>query len=185
MSKEDEQARFIRLASLIQVTPAQLARHAVRPLAPPADRLPDGWVVPSACRDVLSITDGLDLFSADPSHVFRLWGAHDYDVCARYGGPIFAQAGQDGLFPIYGDIPHLTSVSIADGCVVATDWEVYGQAEHGWRAVIAADLSEYLRTVILVREAYGDEEDCPSDWWGPTPSRENATVGNDQRLDSR
>jgi hypothetical protein len=167
MSKEDEQARFIRLASLIQVTPAQLARHAVRPLAPPADRLPDGWVVPSACRDVLSITDGLDLFSADPSHVFRLWGAHDYDVCARYGGPIFAQAGQDGLFPIYGDIPHLTSVSIADGCVVATDWEVYGQAQHGWRAVIAADLSEYLRTVILVREAYGDEEDCPSDWWGP------------------
>jgi hypothetical protein len=55
---------------------------------------------------------------------------------------IFAQAGQDGLFPIYGDIPHLTCVSIPDGRVVATDWEVYRQAQHGWRAVIAADLYE-------------------------------------------
>jgi hypothetical protein len=84
---------------------------------------------------------------------------------------IFAQAGQDGLFPIHGDIPHLTSVSIPDGCVVATDWEVYGQAQHGWRAVIAADLYEYLRTVILVREAYGDQEAFPSDWWAPYASR--------------
>src|SRR5262245_20524508 len=143
MSNEDEQERFIRLASLIGVSPAQLARHAVRPLAPPADRLPDGWVVPSSCRDIRSITDGLDLFSADPSHVFRLWGARDYDVCARRGGPIFAQAGQDGLFPIYGDIPHLTSVSIAAGCVVATDWELYGQDADVRRAHLAADLCAY------------------------------------------
>jgi hypothetical protein len=171
MSDEDEQARLTRLAALIAVTAAQLARHAVRPLPPPADRLPEGWIVPSACRDVFSITDGLDLFSADPSHVFRLWGTHDYDVCVQYGGPIFAQAGQDGLFPIYGDIPHLTCVSIPDGRVVATDWEVYGQAQHGWRAVITADLYEYLRTVILVREAYGDEGDFPSDWWAPYASQ--------------
>jgi hypothetical protein len=171
MSDEDEPARLTRLASLIGVPAAQLARHVVRPLHPPADRLPEGWLVFSACREVFSLTDGLDLFSADPSHVFRLWGTNDYDVCARYGGPIFAQAGQDGLFPIYGDIPHLTSVSIADGSVVATDWEVYGQAQHGWRAVIAADLYELLRTVILVREAYGDEEDFPSDWWAPYASQ--------------
>jgi hypothetical protein len=51
--------------------------------------------------------------------------------------------------------------------VVATDWEVYGQAQHGWRSVIAADLYEYLCTLILIREAYGDEGDFPSDWWAP------------------
>src|SRR5215471_15110373 len=105
MSDEDEQARLTRLASLIGVTAAQLARHAVRPLRPPADRLPEGWMVPPACREVFSTTDGLDLFGADPPHVFRLWGTRDYDVCVRYGGPIFAQAGQERLFPIYGDIP--------------------------------------------------------------------------------
>src|SRR5215470_4174068 len=94
-------------------------------------------------------------------------GGHDYDVCVQYGGPIFGQAGQYGLFPIYGDIPHLTSISIPDGSVVATDWEVYGQAQHSWRAVIAPDLHEYLRTLIAVRDAYGYEEDYPSDWWAP------------------
>src|SRR5262249_22517968 len=119
MSDEDEEARLTRLAALIGLPLAQLARHVVRPLPPPADRLPDGWVVPSACRETFAITNGLNLFSADPTHVFRLWGSNDYDDCARYGGPILAQAGQDGLFPIYGDIPHLTSVSIADGGVVA------------------------------------------------------------------
>jgi len=161
----DEQARLTRLASLIGVTLEQLGRHVVRPLDPPADRPPDGWSVPAACREVFSITDGLDLFGTEPPHGFRLWGTHDYDLCVRYGGPIFRQAGQDGLFPIYGTIPHLTSISIPDGCVVATDWEVYGNEQHGWRAVIAPDLAEYLRTLIVVREAYGYEEDYPCDWW--------------------
>jgi len=170
MSDEDEEARFTHLASLIGVPPAQLARHIVRPLDPPAGRLPNGWVVPSACREVFSITDGLNLFSADPLHAFRLWGSHDYDVCVQHGGPIVGQAGQDGLFPIHGDIPHLTSISIPDGSVVATDWEVYGQAQHSWRAVIAPDLYEYLRTLILVREAYGYDGDFPSDWWSPYAS---------------
>jgi len=170
MSDEDEQARFTRLASLIGVTPAQLARHVVRPLDPPADRPPDGWVVPSACRDLFSITDGLNLFSAEPPHAFRLWGTHDYNACVQYGGPIFEQARQDGLFPIYGDIPHLSSILILDGSVVATDWEVYGVARHGWRLAIAPDLYEYLRTLMLVREAYGYEEDYPSDWWAPYAS---------------
>src|SRR5215470_2955465 len=164
MSDEDEPARFTRLASLIGVDPARLARHVERPLDPPPDRLPDGWVVPSACREVFSITDGLNLFGAQPDG-FRLWGTHDYDECVRYGGPIFEQATQDGLFPIYGDIPHLTSISIPDGSVMATDWEVYGQAQHSWRLVIAADLYVYLRTLIIVSEAYGYEEDHPADWW--------------------
>lgn len=46
---------------------------------------------------------------------------------------------------------------------LATDWEVYGQAQHSWRAVIAPDLYEYLRTLILVREAYGYDANYPSD----------------------
>lgn len=165
----DEQARFTRLASLIGVTPAQLARHVVRPLDPPADRLPNGWIVPSASRDVFSITDGLNLFGTEPNG-FRLWGTHDYDACVQFGGPIFEQAGRDGLFPIYGDMPHLTSISIADGSVVATDWEIYGAARHGWGVAIAPDLYEYLRALIVVREAYGYEEDHPSDWWAPYAS---------------
>src|SRR5262245_30110524 len=73
MSDEDEQARLTRLASLVRLPPAQLARHVVRPLDPPAGRLPDRWVIPSACREVFAITDGLNLFSADPLHAFRLW----------------------------------------------------------------------------------------------------------------
>jgi hypothetical protein len=159
----DEEERIARLASLIGVTPARLARHVVPPLDPPADRPPSGWVVPPPCREVFSITDGLNLFGADG---FRLWGTRDYDACVQYGGRIFEQAGQDGLFPIFGDIPHLVSISIPDGSVISTDWEVYGKAQHGWRAAIAPDLFEYLRTLIVVREAYGDE-DYPSDWWWP------------------
>jgi hypothetical protein len=124
-------------------------------------------VVPSACRQVLSITDGFNLFGTEPRDGIRLWGTQDYDRCVQHGGPIFEQALEDDLFPIYGSIPHLTSVSIRDGSVVATDWECYGDVQDGWGAVIASDLYEYLRTLIAVREAYGYEEGHPSDWWSP------------------
>jgi hypothetical protein len=127
-------------------------------------------VVPSPCREVLSITDGFNLFGTEPWDGFRLWGTQDYDRCVQLGGPIFEQAVEDGLFPIYGSIPHLTSVSIRDGSVVATDWECYGDVQDGWGAVIAPDLYEYLRTLIAVREAHGYEEGHPSDWWSPYAS---------------
>ena len=88
----------------------------------------------------VSITDGLSLLGTEPWDGFRLWGTQEYDLCVLYGGPIFQPAGDDGLFPNYGSIPHLISVSI---------------------------LYEYLRTLIAVREAYGYEEGHPSDWWYP------------------
>jgi len=166
----DEQTRLTRLASLIGVTPDRLARHVMRPLHPPADRLADGWLVPSACRKVHSITNGFNLFGTQPWDGFRFWGTQDYDCCVKHGGPIFEQAVEGGLFPIYGSIPHLTSVSLQDGSVVSTDWECYGDDQDGWGTVIASDLYEYLRTLIVVREAYGYEEGHPSDWWSPYAS---------------
>jgi len=78
---------------------------------------------------------------------------------SRYGGPIPGQAVREGLLPIFGEIPHLTSISISDGTIVA-----YGlgkstaKPEQGWCEVIAYWTSRTtFRTVIDVREAYGDQ----------------------------
>jgi hypothetical protein len=165
-----EEARFVRLASLIGVVPDQLARHTIRPLPQPADSTLGPWVVPPACQEVFAITDGFSLFGTEDYNGFRLWGTKDYFLCFESGGGICEQAVHDGLFPIYGLVPHLTSVSVSDGFVVATDWECFGDVKSGWRRVIAPDLFDYLRALIAVREAYGNEEGYPSDWWGPYAS---------------
>ena len=129
-----------------------------------------GWIAPEACRELLSITDGFNLFGSESWDGFRLWGSEEYRACVEYGGPIFQKATERDLFPVYGSIPHLTSVSVTEGSVVATDWEVFESAQHGWGEVIASDLFEYIRTLIVVREAYGYDEGWPSDWWGPYAS---------------
>lgn len=166
----EPRAAVCQLASLIGLSPNRLARHLVFPLSPPVDLTLEGWTVPAACREVLSITDGFNLFGTETWNAFRLWGSQDYDFCVQDGGPIFQQAVNEGLFPIFGLIPHLTSVSLSDGSVRSTDWECYADAQQGWCNVIAPDLFEYLRTVIVVREAYGVEDEFSCNWWDPYAS---------------
>jgi hypothetical protein len=62
------------------------------------------------------------------------------------------------------------SISVAEGSVVATDWESYENVQHDWGKLIATDLFEYIRTLIEVREVYGYDEGWPSDWWSPYAS---------------
>jgi hypothetical protein len=163
--------RVIRLASLLEIAYDRLCRQIVGPLPLPLSQSLRGWIVPEISESLLAITDGFALFGSRPSECFRLWGSAHYAECRRYGGPISGQSAEEMLFPVFGDIPHLTSISIPDGTVVATDWEVHGRPEQGWHKVIAKDLKEYIRTVIEVREAYGDGEESPSDWWHPYASR--------------
>jgi hypothetical protein len=168
-SLTDEES-VARLAMVLDLGRDRLDRHLIRPLGPSASQPHLGWVLPKIVEDILAITDGFILFGPDPWNGFRLWGSADYLECTRHGGPIAEQAMHDGLLPIFGEIPHLTSISVPDGTVVATDWEVYDRPEHGWRKDIAADLKDYIRTVIGVREAYGDEDEFHSDWWRPYAS---------------
>ena len=169
---ESEEVRLLRLATLLGVSAEKLSRYVVRPLADPLPEACAGWNVPELCRELHSITDGFILFGPDRWNGFRLWGAADYRECSDWDGPIFRQATEWNLFPVYGSIPHLASVSLVDGKVLATDWEIVGQVQHGWGKVIAGDLSKYVRTVIEVREAYGDEG-MPADWWRPYASHGN------------
>jgi hypothetical protein len=129
-----------RLAMVLDLGCDSLARHLIHPLRPPASQRPFGWVLPKIVESILALTDGFVLFGPHPWDGFRFWGGDDYHECSRHGGPIEEQAVRDGLHPIRGNIPHLTSISVPDGTVVATDREVYGRPEHGWRKVIAADL---------------------------------------------
>ena len=161
---------MLRLANLLNMSAERLGRYVIRPLPPPTPQPLLGWAHSEVCRELHSLTDGFALFGLEPWVGFRLWGSEEYLECIESGGPIFQQSQEGKLLPIYGSIPHLASVSVDDGVVVATDWENYGQVEHGWRRVIAIDLPEYIRTVIDVREAYGEDEGLPADWWGPYAS---------------
>jgi hypothetical protein len=162
-----DELKIQMLAELLALDPASLSRHIVRPLAAPFAGELEGWVVPSIYRQMLHITDGLSLFGTG-THAFRLWGSFDYRTCSE----LFRQGTvEERLFPIFGEIPHLTSLSDIDGSVLCTDWECFGdRSDDGWRREIAANLQEYVRTVIQVREAYGYEEEWPSDWWRPYAS---------------
>jgi hypothetical protein len=118
---------------------------------------------------MLSLCDGFSLFHLDPP--FRIFGSVDYQ---ELDGSIGSDGRQVGLLPVFGDYPHLTSIVVSTGAVVASDWEVCGELEHGWLRPIAGSFGEYIRTVIDVREAYGDPEDAwPSDWWAPYASHGN------------
>lgn len=159
---DDDTRRVARLASVLGLSADLLGRHIVRPLAPPVASLPGGWQVPAACAQILAITDGFWLFGTQSWDGFRFWGSQEY----RAPTDLIQQMVEERLFPIFGQIPHLASVSTVDGTVVASDWEVYRRPEHGWRKRIAPTVEEYLRTLIKVREAYG-EGDQASDWWHP------------------
>ncbi len=129
-------------------------------------RLPGGWNVPELCRQIFAVTDGFWLFGTKSWDGFRFWGSAEFDEFGT-GDPILVQAVQKGLFPICGEVPHLTSVRISDGSVVSTDWEAYQQPDQGWGKVIAPSLPDFLRALIQVREAYGNDDDQPADWWHP------------------
>jgi hypothetical protein len=165
-----EETRFLRLAAFLGLTAERLGRHVIRPLPPPTPHALTGWIAHEACRELLSIADGFNLFGTEPWNGFRLWGSVEYRECVEHGRPIAQQATERGLLPVYGSIPHLTSVSVLDGSVVSSDWENFEKIQHGWGKVIAGDLAEYIRTLIQVREAYGDDEGWPSDWWDPYAS---------------
>lgn len=164
---ESDELRLRRLASLFRIDGERLSRHLVRPLPPPLDFALDGWNVPAVCQEVLSIADGFRLFGTEPWDSFQFWGSKDFQSIYSEGDQIHDQASCLGLFPICGEIPHLTSVSVEDGAVVATDWEVFGNRQNGWLQPIAKDLAEYIQTLVHVREAYPVDGDMPSDWWWP------------------
>jgi len=129
------------------------------------DSSPDfPWQVPEICQRIASITDGFWLFGKEIWDGFKFWGSHDYQQLPVW---LIEQALAERLFPIAGQVPDLVSISAANGAVLASDWEVHHQPEHGWGKIIAPTLHEYIRTLIHVREAYGYDDDCPSDWWRP------------------
>lgn len=161
----DEQ-RLVQLASILALSPDTLGRHIMRPLAPPMASMPNGWHVPETCSRILATTDGFWLFGNEAWNGFKFWGSQEYQAPVR----LIKQIDDEKLFPIFGEIPHLVSISSTDGAVVASDWEEYHKPEQGWGEVIAPTLQEYIRTLIQVREAYGYEEDQPSDWWHPYAS---------------
>ena len=161
----DEQAQLERLAALLELDPARLSRHLIRPLSPPwTQPLPD-WNVPALCARILEVTDGFWLFGEQAWNGFHFWGRANYAELREGGGGIVEQARARDLYPFFGEIPHLVSVYLASGAVVATDWEVYDQPEQGWGRVIAPDLPSYVNTLIDVREAHGGEH--PAEWWQP------------------
>jgi len=127
----------------------------------------EGWRVPEFCQRMFTMADGFWLFGNNTWDGFKFWGRDDYQAAVRFGGPIFRQSVDGGLFPIFGDIPHLVSVSLASGAVVSSDWEVYRCPEQGWGRDIASSIPEYIKTLIHVREAFGYQDESPSDWWHP------------------
>lgn len=158
-----DQNQIDQLATLLALPRETLGRHIMRPLAPPMASRLQGWQVPKICQDVFAITNGFSLFSSKKWQAFKFWGSQDYQAAKQ----LVEQVAAERLFPIFGEIPHLVSISTTDGAVLATDWEDYHQPEHGWGKVIAPTLGEYIRTVIQVRDAYGYDEDQPADWWHP------------------
>ncbi|MGV3605997.1 MAG: hypothetical protein ACO1RA_06285 [Planctomycetaceae bacterium] len=161
-----DQKRIDQLAKVLALPPDTLGRHIMRPLAPPMARLLRGWQVPVICQKIFAITDGFLLFGKESWNAFKFWGSKDYEISVE----LIQQLVAEKLFPIFGEIPHMVSISSTNGVVLATDWEVYRRPEHGWGKVIAPTLEEYIQTVVHVREAYGDNEDQPTDWWHPYAS---------------
>lgn len=163
------------LSRLFVIPIETLNRHVIQPLASPLVEVPKRWkeYIPDSYRQLLSICDGIDFFGTQPWDRCRLWGSSDFD------NDILHSSCQIGVFPIFGEIPHLTSIRLSDGAIVSTDWEVEGDARNGWLRPIAENLSEYVQTIIKVQEAYGDPPDgMPADWWGPY-----ALYGNRYDLD--
>jgi hypothetical protein len=177
---ENDQARVDRLATILGLPSEVLGRHLVRPLPSPSSSPLHGWLVPEICKDIFAVTDGFQLFGPRPWNGFHFWGSQDYNdadsiheqVVREHAihDQVHDQVSREQLFPFFGDIPHLVSISVPDGAVVCTDWEDYHRPERGWRQQIAANLKVYFATLILVREAYGYEDDSPSDWWSPYAS---------------
>jgi hypothetical protein len=161
-----DQKRIEQLAEVLAISSETLGRHIMRPLAPPMASPLRSWQVPEICRRVFTITNGFCLFGNESWNGFKFWGSPEYQADVQ----LAEQAVAEKLFPIFGEIPHLVSISISDGTVLATDWEDYRRPEHGWGSVIAPNLEDYIRILIHVRDAYGYDEEQSSDWWHPYAS---------------
>lgn len=162
---DTEPERVAKLAAVLGLPLEVLERHLIRPLPPPIGRLKKDWAIPECCRAVFQIADGFQLFANDDLSGFQFWGSREYDF---WDGDFVENMVEEGVFPIYGEFIHMTSVSLADGTVVTSDLEEQGT--ESWKAFVAPSLSVYLQTLIQVWEAYdekyGDEEDAEaSEWW--------------------
>lgn len=166
VSMDTDQNRKDQLARVLALPPENLGRHIIRPLPPPMASRLQGWQVPEICRRVFAVTDGFWLFGKESWNGFKFWGSQDYHASVQ----LIEQVVAEKLFPIFGEMPHLVSISTTDGAVLASDWEDYHRPELGWGRIIAPTLPDYIRTLIHVREAYGYEEDQPADWWHPYAS---------------
>src|SRR5262245_17007184 len=113
------------LAGLLGLTTERLVRHLRTPLHPPCPNPLSRWPRHGDIERMLSLCDGFSLFHPDPP--FRIFGSVDYQ---ELDWSIGSDARQFGILPIFGDCPHLTSIVVSTGSVVASDWEVCGQLEH-------------------------------------------------------
>lgn len=157
-------AKIAQLASYFDLPADLLNRHVMRPLAEPYDGSRLAWDphIPSEYGQLLAICDGVDFFGRESWDRFRLWGSLDFDA------DIMERSHRFGVFPIFGEVPHLASIKLDTGSVVATDWECEGDVEDGWLSPIAGTFREYVRTAIEIRESFGyDPAGMPADWWHP------------------
>jgi hypothetical protein len=165
MNTDDEKVRH--LAHVLGLSADVLGRHLVRPLASPMAGVLPGWEVPDLCKQIFAIANGFLLFGTDPWNAFKFWDSQDYIECCDQ---VHQQAVEEGLFPFFGEIPHLTSILLTNGSVVSSDWEDFRKPEHGWGEVIALTLQEFMLTLMQIRERYGYDEGHPADWWSPYAS---------------
>ena len=78
------------------------------------------------------------------------------------------EAEARGLLPIYGHCPHYVSLRISDGAILQSNWDDIGR--EAWLVEIAPSLTEYIATLIEIREAFTKRSKralYPSDWWRP------------------
>ena len=157
----------VAVAELFGIEADRLLKHLRVPLATPRSNPLAGWPRHPKLEKLLALCDGFALFHPGPP--LRIFGSQDYQELRD--SEINSDSSRLGLLPILGDCPHLTSLLVSTGAVVATDWEVKAQPQDGWLRHIAGSFEEYIRTAIEVREAYGEPEGAwPSDWWGPYAS---------------
>ena len=152
------------LSNYFDIPAKLLSEHLMEPLAEPYDGSRFFWDphIPEHYASLLAICDGVDFFGRDAWDCFHLWGSTDFDA------HIMERSFGLRVFPIFGQIPHLASIKVIDGAIVATDWEVEGDTANGWLAPIAPSLSDYVVTTIKIRDAYGYHPDgMHADWWQP------------------
>src|SRR5262249_32896110 len=158
----------VDLAAALSLDPGRLAGRLRLPLRCPVAGVLRAWPCHPSHAAILSICDGFTLFGSEYVDGFAFYGSRELlpNSDDYIGDEIAAPSRRLGIVPMFGDVPHCVSVRAADGAVVESDWES-GEGER-WLRVIAPSLSEYIATLLTVREAYRDPEDRkPIDWWYP------------------